>query len=915
MTWSDLVNNMLMVDPPEGAALRSVHFNALSTFWWFLLTSFVIVVGGYVIFLRFLERNHLSRTRRFVSIGLMVLFRILALTLILLLLARLSLVLEFGGARPRPLAILLDHSQSMTQADRRLSDEDKLRVALALERLPINTPMTRPLPALPSDVPAEPDRFTLLKGILENKHLNLLDGLRTKAPLRIYAFGGQLRTLHDDTASAGSPLSGLRSLSAAQDFDSKTALWDVVHGFLERKDSDYPAGIVIMTDGRDNASKLAMHEVATRCGELQIPLYIYGVGSSEGASLQLKHLAAPETIFYDDKVSVAIRGRAQGFKKGTKVRVNLTLGGKRVASREVEAPQNEDFRVEDIAFEWKKTGTQKSDKLELAAAVEIVGREQEFADRVTRPVRVVDAKVKVLYIETAPRWEFRYLQQAYLMRDRRVEARFLVLQADPQVLKPPAIKDPDDWPYLAEFPSREKLFTYDVVILGDVSASWLGQERITWLRDFVYEGGGGLIHIAGQQHGPATYVNTPLAEMLPVEFDTVSFPAPGSGASFSPKAWQTLSEQKTPYVPILTEEGEASPMLMLADTPEESLEVWKTMPALALVREQMTSTDGRPSDSGQVPLAQARKLANEGWGFYWHYPVKGLRAGATALFVHPTARIGKPGSKRGEQPMPIMAVQTYGNGPVLFLASDETWRWRANGCDRHVARLWGQIIYEMGMRHVLGGGRRVHMSLQGGSEPVRDRQGYLHVTVLDKQYRPFVELGRQGQIKPLQARLIGPAPPTLPSFSGRRSGGEGDGRPTSEQNLTLEPVPGRPGRYRVLLTHSQTGRHKIQLTYPEDFAYEYVVSLAPGHEMEPSGMAEEELREAARLSGHPQSEYPGKFYREEDLHKLVDDVKPQKAPFTLLQPMELLMHRPWIFLLIVALLCGDWLVRKFINLS
>jgi len=52
--------------------------------------------------------------------------------------------------------------------------------------------------------------------------------------------------------------------------------------------------------------------------------------------------------------------------------------------------------------------------------------------------------------------------------------------------------------------------------------------------------------------------------------------------------------------------------------------------------------------------------------------------------------------------MPLIARHYYGRGIVLFVASDETWRWRFNEADKFFARFWGQVVYQIGLPHVLG---------------------------------------------------------------------------------------------------------------------------------------------------------------------------------------------------------------------
>ena len=70
-------------------------------------------------------------------------------------------------------------------------------------------------------------------------------------------------------------------------------------------------------------------------------------------------------------------------------------------------------------------------------------------------------------------------------------------------------------------------------------------------------------------------------------------------------------------------------------------------------------------------------------------------------------------------------------------------------------------------------------------------------------------------------------------------------------------------------------------------------------------MAEGALREAARLSG-------GRFYREEDLHLLPRQIKPQQVPFTM--HVEKLLWNPLMMILFVGLVTAEWVLRKLSNL-
>ena len=96
-----------------------------------------------------------------------------------------------------------------------------------------------------------------------------------------------------------------------------------------------------------------------------------------------------------------------------------------------------------------------------------------------------------------------------------------------------------------------------------------------------------------------------------------------------------------------------------------------------------------------------------------------------------------------------------------------------------------------------------------------------------------------------------------------------------------------------------------KLTRPEAYTYGYRVNLPPHHELEPAGLAEGPLRELATASG-------GRFYREEDLPKLVESIEAKNAPFTLRR--EILLWNPLTLLVFIGLVTTEWVVRKLTNL-
>ena len=95
---------------------------------------------------------------------------------------------------------MIDNSESMGEKsrDRRLTAVDKARVAIAMNLLPLQTPIDSKMPPIPANTPKDPPRMDLVKGVLTHPELNLFKNLEKFGPLRPYTFGHDVHGLKDD---------------------------------------------------------------------------------------------------------------------------------------------------------------------------------------------------------------------------------------------------------------------------------------------------------------------------------------------------------------------------------------------------------------------------------------------------------------------------------------------------------------------------------------------------------------------------------------------------------------------------------------------------------------------------------------------------------------------------------------------
>ena len=655
-----------MTDPMLFAALE-FPLKLRGWFPWPIALLLAVAACAVVVVLYLRESKRVPLVVRLVLAGV----RGFTLCFILFLLLRPTWVQQTTTTRYRPVAVMIDNSQSMLNKDARTNLADRHRVAVAYDLTAPDGAIPTDLSALPANLPEKPSRLEIAKKSLANPKLNLLEQLRGKGPLEVATFGSK--------RSAQDPR-GPNWLDKIDGKDDQTALVDGLFDLLNRDESELPAAVVLVTDGRENASGKSLAELARRCGELKVPLHIYGVGSSAFGQLQIRDVQAQENLFVDDSSIIPVRFRAKGFEPGAKVEFTVKLNGKDVLSKTIDLKEGDDIR-EMLSFVPTKADA-IAGKQDLVTSVKVRvpgagGSEEIFSDELSKSVRVVDRKVKVLMVDSQPRWDFKFIQRG-LMRDRRVSPKFILTEGDPRAMK----SESEEHPFLAAFPeTRQKLAEFDLLILGDVPASYFTREQQETIRDFVSEGGG-MIHIAGKGNGPSSWLGTALADVLPVEFDKATFVT-------------DTGKRTEGFRPIVTPHGSRSLLLSLEDNPDENKRLWTELPEI-----------------------------------YWHYPVKKLKPASEVYLVHPTEKT------TDDKPMPLLATHYYGKGFVLYAGIDETWRWRYNAADQFFGRFWTQAVYLAGVPRTLGT-KLTQLSLDT-AEPTFGKTAQVYARLYSQDLKPLV---------------------------------------------------------------------------------------------------------------------------------------------------------------------------------
>jgi hypothetical protein len=381
--------------------------------------------------------------------------------------------------------------------------------------------------------------------------------------------------------------------------------------------------VVLLSDGDWNTGTTPS-SAATDLRMQEIPVFSVGMGSEDRLpDREIVSTSAPTFALAGKTVRIPFR-LTNWLPSDQSVVVTLNGTGGDVVEKTVQVSAMGQLSE---TVEWKPKDTGDYD---LTLSIPVIP-EEIITDNndVSLPINVRNEALRVLIVESYPRWEYRYLRNA-LERDPGVEVNCLLFHPELEGVG-------GGRGYLEEFPDDKELFKYDVVFLGDVgvSAKQLSLEDCENIRQLVRSHAGGLVFLPGFRGHQETLLTTELNELYPVVPD-VTQPR-GVGVS-------------EPARFSLTESGRRSLLTRLEPDNERNEEIWRSLP-----------------------------------GFQWYAATSRARIGTDVLVTHDSesTQFGR---------VPLVATRTSGTGKVLFMGTDGAWRWRKGIEDLYHYRFWGQVV-------------------------------------------------------------------------------------------------------------------------------------------------------------------------------------------------------------------------------
>ena len=696
-----------------------------------------------------------------------------------------------------------------------------IRTGLPSCAILIDTSASMKLPGRPASTSGTatpgPDRLALAQEILTKDNGEFLEQLLGKFQLRLYQFSETAVPFEQTDVTDRDQLQrALAEIRRLKAEGKQTRPAPALRKVLSDLRGHVPSAAIVFTDGVASVSNAdQLSQAATAVRQQGVQIYAVGLGSDEALrDVQLDDLVVDEIAFVGDPVLFAARLRTFGYAGET-----LTVKLRDVETRQV------------LASQQVKAGADgRPVKIELLYAPEAAGEfdyrlEVELQSGETNPennsqirhVSVREEKIHVLLVDRTPRYEFRYLKQL-LERDKSIELKTLLQEADLEYAQ-------EDRTAVNHFPVRhEEIAEFDVFILGEISPTSVPEAAWKEIAERVRTAGAGVIFITGPQQPFADFAGSALEPLLPFEIADVKPPDP------------TVSILEG-FHPVLTLEGrKGSHLFRLADSEADSLLVWNQLP-----------------------------------DWYWFVPIYKTKPGAVAFVEHPT-KSGLQGK------LPLILVQRFGAGKVLYHATDETWRWRYRSGDAYFGRYWIQAIRYLSRSRLIGKDRAAELMtdrlIYEQSEPVLLRARFQDDRSLPPPGEPVVvTVERQG---------------------GRR------------QTVSLSSTPQLPLVYEGAAKSLSEGEYHAWITSPvaesapatADFRIE-----APVRELQQRALNKNDLEQACRIAN-------GRYYSWSDADRLPGELPPG-TPIRLDsdQPIPL-WNRGELLCVLAGLLAAEWWFRK-----
>ncbi len=621
-------------------------------------------------------------------------------------------------------------------------------------------------------------------------------------------------------------------LSFGEPKGRRTAIGLAIEQALRRAAARPLSAIVLFTDGRsiDEPGRAAMRQLQAE----RVPVHIVALGSEDGVGdIGIARVEGPGVAYVHDVAPITVDIE----------RLGAPGSGVRAASvRLVDVGTNitlEERRVE-IGDQGATVALGRREDLAGKSVwrVELVPEGEDLIEgnnSAETTVEFVERPMRVLYVDGYPRWEQRYVKNL-LLREKTIVSSALLLAPNRRYLQEGDV-EVDALP-----DSPERWAEFDVIALGDVDPGVFTKTQLEQLREHIALRGAGLLWIGGAGSTPQKWFDTPLADVLPMTG------SPGQSA------WPSVVG-----------------MVLVEPTPLSE--------RLGVLRLGSDEGDGWPAemlreDTGWNLLRWVQRIDPET-----------LKPAAESLAV---GRVSDT-----DERWPVALTMRFGAGSVVYVATDETWRWRFGRGEEIPERFWVQTLRYLG-RGTLG------------------RAGKPAVVEVSPR-RSVVEQAVRVSVELLDQRLIDAAYRSIGlRLERRREAGEAEAGTVIELAAGAEDVgdgSAAPRRFGAVWTPPEAGEWSVRVIEPGlsglGLTGEAIVSL-PDDELRRPETDHVLLARLAQETG-------GRLWKPDELSELAGAL-PNREIRAVRERFETLWDTPAALLAVVLLLTIEWIGRRAIRL-
>jgi hypothetical protein len=482
---------------------------------------------------------------------------------------------------------------------------------------------------------------------------------------------------------------------------AESRIGDAINSILEQERGSPLAGIVVFSDGRNNAGldpSMTISE-ATLQG---VPIHTIGMGTARNPiNVRVVDIEAPKRVFPGDRFRMTALLQASGLQgKQITVQLRRRPGGQKSGT---------------MAIEEERTVTLESDDTMSSLAFEIQPREvgpwiyevktlppeqdsSPIDNALESEVRVVEPKSTVLIIAGGPTREYQFVRNL-LFRDASVQSHVLLQTSGPGVSQ-------EAKKLLTEFPrTRAEMSQYDCVIGFDADWSALDTAQVENLEKWISEQAGGLVIVAGPvstpkwagSQGNGNRKAEIIRNLAPLIMNTRGARLVSIGRFESETAWPLR----------FANDAWQSDFVQIGKTVDDSRQAWEKFRGV--------------------------------YSFYACYEPK---PGAT-----PIAYFSDPSAATGDKQPIYLATHFYGAGRVAFQGGGEFWRLREVG-EGYFDTYYTKLIRWAGQGRLLRDSDRGILLLDK-QQAIVGEQVMVRAVLRDAQFQPTI-------VPEVQAKLVEP---------------------------------------------------------------------------------------------------------------------------------------------------------------